>query len=339
MAKKLDELWENRTFNQRFPLIGSHTPGDGNGYHDKISFAIPYWRLREEESLKYDHWFYHVYCRNLSNSLNPKYRRYEEEVLRSFNLINCSEKYSETLYKYLNIDNHGYHNNLLNVIEDWGRELVYKGRVVLEFTNWFDNMLNIFYAFELDTIDPNFAKIKKKRIIYSAPFENEEGVVKVKRVVIPKNKCIIIDWPSELGGYKNYIQTVEKVIKLGPKIPTIAETLSEKPGIILQRSRDWELQYSRLLAQWGNSPVFEDSTSFYKQVNNYRFKKTTILLMNSLIGGFKQLIVLLNQQLSENEELQFYNQNYDISIISDSERQWVEGNLSVKESKKILDFS
>lgn len=338
METNSEELWKKRLINQKFELIGTSEPGEGNGYHDRISFNSPHRLNSSRDRIDASHWLYTVYFRDLSNRLNPKYSLDRGESFhKSFELKNCSKNYKKTFYKYLNASERWADAQLLTTLGDWSRDLIYRGRVILEFVSWYDNKTGDFYAYQLKNLNLSNCKIKGKQLHYSGVKQNDSGVIKDVEVKIPINKCIIIEWPKQLGGYKDYKKTVDSILNMGSKIGSIEDDFKLDPNTKLKEMQDWNFNFNKKVSSWGIMHFNENTTDFYKQYNAFKLNETIILCIESLIEGLKQLVFILNKKLSEEAYIAFDSEQYKIDRHIEVKNNWLKGDLSFKEAATFLE--
>lgn len=330
MGNESDEQWGKRLFNQRYELIGSTVPGDGNGFHDRISFDMRH-NVHSRRDERYDHWLYIVYFRDLLNSFDPQLRGRVNPGL-DYELINCTENYANTIKKYIAGRGYHYRSEILDFLSHLSKWLINDGKVILEFVSWFDNDDRTFYAFELKKLPLRNVKERRRFILYEG--EDESGTL--KKVKIPKEKCIVINWPRELGGYKSYTNTVEKILKLGAKLPSIEDTISLEPGKILARGKRWDESFNRYVSPWGMLHPDKDLTEFYKEYNYLKIRKTGILCMSSLHDGLDQVVRKLNTALQENASIVEKSDYYSITKHTKINTQWMQGEISFPTANEYL---
>jgi hypothetical protein len=330
MAKELSDTWKKILFHQRFPLIGSTVIGEGNGFHDRLSFDIPYIQ-RQVQASRYDHWLYVVYFRDLLNSCDPKLKeRLENEV--KFEILNCSEGFRSTLIKYISGGQSHYRGEIVEFVSEALKYLLHDGRVIFEFVSWFANDDKQFYAFELKRLP--IKNLVEKRTYYSYQGTDPSG--SITKVKIPKQKCITIDWPNELGGLKQYNKTVSSVLGLGPKIPSTEDTVNLDPGVILARRKNWDKKFSQFLAPWGLMNPDGGLTEFYKEYNSLKVRRTGIFCLGSVIQGLRQLVRVLNEKLDEKASLSLTSAFYDITRYEVVNAKWLKGEIGFKEANAYI---
>lgn len=335
MEDKLNILWTKRKNRQKYPLIGSSNKNDsGNGYHDRIGFSIPYHLLNFERN-RYNNWLYSVYFRDLINFIDPSLKVRIGKVPFAINIKNCSENYENTFLKYLSDD--WYNDILLTTIGKWAQELVHTGRLILEFVSWYDREEDFFYGYELKIVDSNFSKLKKSDIIFEAPTLKDNNELEKKSIKIPLSKCIVVEWPKELGGIKSYEDIVSKVLELGDKHDGVSQSI-DKPISIIEKMEKWDTEFYKLTNLWGHLHPPEKTTEFFKNSNFFNLKGTIIYITYALIGGLEQLTKKLNSVLDENARIEYNPQDYDVTKYLNTRKRWFNGELSFKEANEYLRF-
>jgi hypothetical protein len=337
MAEPSEDLWKVRLDRQRWPLIGSNIPGDGNGYNDQLSFELPHHRLRDQEDQYRLYWLYTFYFQNLSAFLSPSFGNGKKFVGEGLTFQDCTENYLRTFYRYLDPNNDWRRLDLGRELSDWSERLVFNGRVIFEFVNWFDNDDGIFYGFELQYLDSDRCEVCDEFVVFTGPEELEDGTLKDRSVKIPRSKCIIIEWPKERGGYKGYLKTVQNVLNLGD-IHGNWKNLKDEPGKLMENTTNWEFAFEKALSHWGTHSPNKLTSEFYKESVFFTYKGTLIYCLLSCINGFEQIFNLLNQQLGENGKVIFNHPLVDPEKLKDLEKQWLSGQLSFKEANEILVF-
>jgi hypothetical protein len=325
------ETWEEIISNQNHSLIGTNIPKQGNGYHDGISWRIPFRVNKNRNEELYNSSFFNVYLRDLSNFINPSYSR-KNKFREGLKVNKCSKNYLNTLKKYFGGDNY-YSENILHELGEWSRRLIYKGRVIFEIVGWYDNDSNQFYGFQLYLLDNDYCKIGSKNVIFRAPISENDGELEYKKVKIPKGKCIIIEFPKFHGGYNGYKKKIKKVLNLGSQF-----NFSLDSNTSLTHMKNWDKNINKISSDWGTYNSNLDHTEFYKEYSAFKFIKTAVLCTHEIIGGFRFLINYLNKKLSEEAILEFNIKEYSLDYFEEMERKWMNGNLSFKEANEFLKF-
>lgn len=339
MENNLNELWERRLFLQKFPLIGDSTPGQGNGFHDRVSFDVPYHLKYRKKHYDPQNELYSIYFRDLANFLNPQYRK---DRGKSYNdalkLLNCSENYKNTLMKYLGSSNRWRDEGFLDVLGKWGDSLLYHGKVIIEFVSWYDNQSKDFYAFELENVDVDHTQSRSQYIRFIAPYQDEHGQTAEKKVDIPLSKCVIIQWPQALGGYSNYLKKVESVLSIGSKLSPLNTLENYDPAKSLARMKEWDIKFNKYIYEWGATNPLKETTEFFKEDNFFTLKETLIHCNTALIDGLSQIVSILNKKLNENARLEFSHPEYDLKKCIENRDKWNKGEMSFKEANEFLRF-
>ena len=338
MVSNSEEVWLRRLHNQSHSLIGTNSAGEGNGYHDRISFDVPHGYGRD--SSKYNHWLHTVYFRDLINDLNPglAYWRDKKRGEKLFTIDNCSDNFKNTFFKYVSNGKSWHRDEFLDEIGNWGRWLVHQGRLIFEMVNWYDNTTNEFYAFELKILDDEYCTIKKDKIIFKAPFPVNENQAQEKIIEIPKEKCIIMEWHNELGGYSFYKKNTEKVLSLGENHSSIS-TMSDwswNPDKELNRMKRWDENFNMLTSVWGTNNPLNNTTDYYQYYTRLKFKGTSIYLMQCLSNGIEQILNRLNKTLNEKSILKVSDEDYNESKYLQTKSKWAEGKMTFKQLSQYL---
>jgi len=325
------ETWEEIISNQEHSLFGTNIPNNGNGYHDGISWRIPFRINNNKNSELFNSSFFNVYLRDLSHFINPSYSR-KNKFDTGLKVNNCSKNYLNTLKKYFGGDSYSS-DRILRELGEWGKRLIYKGRVIYEIIGWYDNDSNQFYGFQLNLLDNEYCKTRSKNIVYNAPISENNGDIKFKKVKIPKDKCIIIEFPMFHGGYKGYKKKIDKILKLGNQFKLTSEVNAN-----LSHMKNWDKNVSKITCDWGAYNSNQENTEFYKEYSAFKFIKTAVLCTHEILGGYKFLINYLNKKLSEKASVEFKIKEYDLDYFGEMERKWLDGKLSFKEANKFLKF-
>jgi hypothetical protein len=331
MEKISEDTWKEILNNQKFPLIGTNEPNNGNGYHDGISWRIPFRPQKVFDEEFYHSTFYSIYLRDLGLLLNPSLSR-KDKFEGGLKISNCSKNYSNTLLKYLSNDDYYYRTgNLLHTLGEWGKYFSHNGRLVFEIIGWYDNQSSQFYGFKLNQLDIDYCKINKNYVIYNAPYELAGDKEIFKQVKIPTSKCVIINFPSELGGYNGFMQKVKQVKNLGNQF-----NYSVNPKNSLTYMKNWDKQFNKIVSDWGASNKIENVTDFYQELNAFKFRYMAISCTHEIVHGLHQLIDYLNIKLKENVTLELNIQQYDKSYFKNMQDKWMNGELSFKEANNFL---
>jgi hypothetical protein len=332
MAPISEETWKRILTNQGFPLEGSNEPNNGNGFHDGISWRI---RFRPKKQVNEDFLsstFFTIYLRDLGLRMNPDLLSRKELFEKGLVIKNCSKNYLKTFSKYLaNSSNYRY-GDLLHQLGEWSEFLSRYGRLIYEIVGWYDNDSSQFYAYNLNLLDNEYCKISSNYVTYNAPFDLDKDNNEIfKKVVIPKSKCLIIEFPHEFGGYNGFKKKFQKIIKLGPQ-----HDFSLNSSDSLTHWKNWDKRFNKIVSDWGASNKQENITEFYQELNAFRFTYLARLCTLELIGGLKQLICYLNIKLKEDAIIELNLQQYDILYYKEMWKKFVNGDLNFKEANEFL---
>lgn len=331
MEKISEEVWKEILNKQKFPLIGTNKPNNGNGYHDGLSWQIPFRYSVFKDNNDFNT-FRSIYLRDLSNDVRSDFQ-WNKKFVDVLNITKCSENYKNTFKKYISGKDY-YRNEFLYVLREWAQYFAYKGRLIIEIIGWYDNNANQFYGFELRRLDTDYCKVTKKNIIYNAPIDQKGDNLIFKEVTIPKEKCIIINFPDEFGGYKGFVQKDKQILKLGDKLKF--ETIQKNyEGMI-----EWDKKYHKIISNWGTSAFthIDDVSEFYKELNIFKYRYLVICCIHEIINGLRQLINYLNKKLLENAEVEFNLKEYDKDYFKSMQNKFVNGEIDFKEANDFLKF-
>ncbi len=334
MENKLEELWKERLRNQQFDLSGSTKPGEGNGYHDRLSSPIPIFIRNNQNEEVQESLNSSIYFRDLGTNIDPRISFDRDIFSSSVQIKNCSENYLQTFFRYASRKKRWNRDVIINLLHDWSRELAYFGQICIEFVSWYDNISNEFYAFELKNISGKLIRTGRLNHVFSQPVVENNEIVGYKKLKIPKSKCILIDWPKELGGISGYMRKRKKISKLGNKFD-IQSTLNS-PGTNIKNWTSYDMKFSSILSDWGLTHPPEELSYFYKQFTRFKIKRTTILCTRQLLSGIDQVLQKLNHELGENAVLEFSNSSYDLDKFDQMFQKWKSGQLSFRESSDYL---
>jgi len=325
MAPLSEDIWKEIKSNQVLPLMGSAIPAEGNGFHDTISWRVNFQNFRSENDELHSSWFHMVYLRDLSNYMNPSYT-IQRSGSPSIEITNCTNHFSATLLRYFNSGNSSRSLDFLSEIGRWAKYLCHDGRLIFEIVGWYDNDSKQFYGFELLRLPSEFCQLKKNHVIFSAPKENN----KIGEVKIPIEKCVIIEFPKELGGFKGYKKVEKKILKLGSR-----HGKSSDPTANMEYSKSWEQNFNKILIDWGNNNSADNTTEFYQTYTKLKFKHTSALCLHEVVEGFGKLVDFLNNKFKEKAKVEFEYTKFDLIQCKKKKNDWLKGKLSVKEA---IDF-
>lgn len=291
MEKLSKELWEEIKFRQALPLIGTNVPNEGNGFNDRLSFDIDMTLERNEDNYFEHSKFKTIYLRNLANRADPSLSK-ERKFTESIKLENCSSDFIKTLLLYIQP---GHYRNDLSVITkeigNWTNNLVYNGKVIIEIVSWYTNETKQFYGFQLIPLNLNNCRVNRGNVILKGLSKQ-----KLQKVKIPKSKCIIINFPKELGGYKEFQNKTNKIKKLGK------ENLFniDNPKKSLEYSKNWDKQFDKIISDWGWLNRRDNITDFLYAHQLLNFNNSAIQCTYESIEAFSRLVSIISSKLNEN---------------------------------------
>lgn len=329
MEKESKNIWDDILAHQKMDFT------EENGVCDIISFGsfpAPQWDEFNSEN-RYNPLFT-IYFDHLGAAIDPSLTR-KKKFEESLKLEGCSENYIKTFLRYFHMPRSNGYKGMLGTLGEWGDDLVKSGRVIMEIVGWYTKDSHQLYAYQLIMLPPIYCKIRKEHILYTGPIqEGESDKITWKEVNIPLEKCIIIEFPEELGGYENYRNVVYQVLNLGEQF-----NQDPDPGKRLAHSKEWDKKYYKIISQWGTSPGNRAELSeFYKMSLYFRYKRTIVYCTYSLLGGLSTLLRFLNKNFHESAKLEFNLKQYDIQHFNKMESDWLSSKLSFKEANEFLNF-
>ncbi|NJW52445.1 hypothetical protein [Salinimicrobium oceani] len=292
MEKLSEGLWKEIRFHQKLPLL-DHTQvsGKGNGFNDRLSFESDRVFESKEENFLDRSKFKTIYLRNLANRADPSLSK-ERMFTESIKFENCTDNFIKTILLY---SQRGHYRNdytvITRAIGDWVKNLIYNGRVIIEIVSWYTNDTKQFYGFELIVLDINKCKIRRKNVLFSAL---KNG--KIEKTKIPKSKCIIIDFPKELGGNQEFKRKSKKIEKLG--MDNLFNV--ENPKESLEYSKNWDKQFDKIISDWGWMNRRENISDFLYAYQLLNFNNSALQCCYACIDGFKYLVSFISSKLNEN---------------------------------------
>lgn len=333
--------WERIIDRQKWPLIGGTSPEDeGNGYHDRRSFDIPFNDINRSENVNsiIDSKAY-SYFHELAIMVNPSFASdYGRSFQQSISLRNCTEGYRRTFNKYLGARNHQYDSTISDLIGRWGEILVHHGRLVLEFVTWKDRIDGEIYAFELKELQDINLIEKRRKFLYRSVIKDNQGKLQRIQMSIPKTKCIFIQWPMQLGGYKRHHNVRVELNQLARNQGNSMDLMSD-PGSYLKLMDEDELKLNAIIYKWGTNHPIDGLNQFQVMLCLLRHKKTATLCRLEAIKVLKELVKFLNNAFKENADVTIDHQSLDISRAIEMENRWIKGELSFREANSYLSKS
>jgi hypothetical protein len=317
MEKLSEELWEEIKIYQKLPLI-DHTQvsGKGNGFNDRLSFEFDRVLKSKEEDFLDRSKFKTIYLRNLAHRSDPSLSR-ERKFTESIQFKNCTDDFLKTILLYSQ-PNH-YRNDLTVItrtIGNWVKDLVYNGKVIIEIVSWYTNESKQFYGFELIPLNIDSCQVKRKNIYFSGLKNGKKEKIK-----IPKSKCIIIEFPKELGGFNEYSRKSKKIEKLG-KV--------DNPKESLESSKNWDKQFDKIISDWGWMNRRENISDFLYAYQLLNFNNSAIQCCYACIDAFKYLVSFISSKLNENATFEisgFLGKNFYKELID----KFTQDQLSLEE--------
>lgn len=304
---------------------------EDNSYNDSLS-----WRVLPQPS-SYSHevtnLMRNVYLRDLGQIADLSHR--DRKIGKGFEIINCTDHYKTILLEGLNRGKQwGHRVTILQEIGGWAKDACRDGRVIIEIVSILDKESHQFIGFLLLRLDNSFCKKSNGYVTFNAPFNNDESTTKTKNVKIPLSKCIVIDFPKEMGGYQGFRRMESRVLALGEQFEPFNP---RNPSASVERTRYWNREFKRITSDWGNNHL-DDCNDYYQLLSLFRFNYTALLCTVQAMDEFRKLLAYLNNKLNESAELLFNVDRYDTTHYLKIQHEWAYGNMSNKNARDFLDY-
>lgn len=299
MDKDLQEIWKIREFFQKLPLIGGKSSKEeGNGYHNQICFYERH-LIRNNDPEEPKNLLYKRYFDSLYQALI--YAKYNSSK-GLFNLRDCSDEYIKTFNLYIGLERRSYSANDLPLFYlKMASALVNYGRGVFEFVSWRENESDIFYGFELKEIIGDLSL--NNHIEQKLKYQDHEGVINKVEIKIPKEKCIVVEWPKELGGWNSFYEIEQFAFNIKDTYNQSFDFSNPKKR--MEDQFNSEALFFKTVSKWGALTAFDKSNDFYKIYCILKFKQTVGFILKEIQNGFVQVVNLLNVELNEKAIIEF----------------------------------
>ena len=111
MVQNSEEIW-NESLTTSRELIGTDEPNKGNGYHDGISWRIPFYpQVNFDDDFRRST-FYSIYLRDLGLHIDPSLSK-KGKFETGLRIENCSENFSNTFIKYFTVNDYDYRSETI----------------------------------------------------------------------------------------------------------------------------------------------------------------------------------------------------------------------------------
>ncbi len=253
---------------------------------------------------------------------------------------NFQEQLSKLLPSYQNHYKKDLNDIILRTIQFIAQHLVHYGYLILELVIQKD--INKKVSYRLESICGKEVKIDNNNIIQIIHDNTAEYLKIFKPIVIPIEKCFVIEFPKSLGGKEKYLKFLQELKELGQQNPIMSyfgNPLTEQKGYDItkhQRLYDLELWRKSKVYNWhhreSNGKLFSGYYYFYRHL---QFQKSKIELRNFIIEQLKEIISKLSEKLGSKTELNIEGL-ISIAKIDEALEQWRTGKLELNSINELL---
>lgn len=229
---------------------------------------------------------------------------------------------------------------VLRSIEALASMLVSKGRIVLEYVRYLDEDRGT--IFRLEPIQAEKLIIKRNSVIQIIPDDIAKEQMCVNKVVIPRGKCYIIEYPRILGGIKRYCSSLDKFKKLGSLSPLVSYFNNNFDGFTdynyIEHHKMYELELwnKSKFVNWHHRQYSgKDFSSFYVVNRRLRFQKTRFILRDHIIQELKTIFNSCSKKIGLESEL-IIEGITPISKVDETIIKWQNGEIGEKEVMEVM---
>lgn len=310
---------------------------------DKLSVG---YRAKTKREVEHYSW---MFKEDFSRNIIPASRS-QGKSIKCF-LDPDNKSFEKLLYDILP-SSHGkyrfdFNDIILDTIQYIGNQLVHNGFVIFEFVKLKD--INGIELFKLERISGSEIKIENGNIVQiisqdeAEPFQDgTEQIDYSKPVVIPKDKCFIIDFPEILGGKEGYLKFIEEFKSLGTQSPMMNyfnNSLSGHVGYDMtehQRLHELELWKKSKTYSWhhrsNNSKEFSGYYYIYRYLNFISLKTK---LRDYIVEQLKKIVSDLSERLGEKEVLNIEGL-IPLNEVDKKLEQWSSGEMNPNSLNEVL---
>lgn len=200
-----------------------------------------------------------------------------------------------TTFRYRNNWNNRLNLNdaVLELLETISSKLVHNGNCIIEkiYENGNLNRLKVIRG---------EVKIKRNTIIQIVPIDIAKKMNCDTKIIIPKSKCFILEFPKEVCSSKDYKNILEQMVKIDSKDPMLSilnpSNLSKIKGYDPMKHRDKLdiiLRRQTRKISWHHREQFSSRDKFSNYYSNLRalkFRKTRVIMLNHLFDFIKLIV-------------------------------------------------
>jgi hypothetical protein len=266
---------------------------------DKIS--IRYYKKRGEE-------LWHntsMLIEDLHQGIIPLSGAKFEEIVCSLNpdKTEFSKNLCELLPTYRSHSYSSFKEIVIETIEYFANALLNQGYIALELVTYEDINGKVYYKLE-----PFFGekiKIQRKKIIQIISEEQAKELNISKSIIIPSDKCFIIDFPKSLGGRIEYLKFIEDFRVFDNQAPMLNfannPLIGQKNYEINehQKLHDLELWKKSRKFNWNHRGHNKLFSGYYSTYRNLNFAKSKIILRDYIIEHLKSITLSVSERVAE----------------------------------------
>ncbi len=271
---------------------------------DRLS--INYFTNTKEEREHYS-W---MFMDDLSQNIVPLYGSKLESVQYKLDPANPAfqQMLKDSLPSYQNRFNGNFDDIIKGTIQFIAQHLAHHGSLTLEFVTQKD--INESIGYKLEPIYGKEVKIEGKKIIQIIHDDAAEKLKIPKSVILPIEKCFVIEFPKSLGGKETYLKFIKEFKELGKESLTIdylRNPLTGQKGYNKtehQHLHDLELWRKSKVYNWHHRETSGNLFSSYYHIYRYLlFQKSKIELRNHVVQQLKEIISKLSEKFGEKNRI------------------------------------
>ncbi|WP_367388652.1 hypothetical protein [Lewinella sp. LCG006] len=242
-------------------------------------------------------------------------------------------KFNEIIHELFPSNDYTYKKNLndivLTTLQLVAQYLVYSGRLVFELVTRKDIDGRIDYKLEI--VHGEEVKIVGDKIIQVMHRDAVEQLGISEPIVVPAEKCFVIEFPKSLGGregYLKYLEDFKKIEDQNPMMNYFKNPLVEQVGYVLkehQRLFELELWRKSKVFNWHHRESRSDLFSRYYQIyRRLQFRKSKIILRDYIIVQLTEIVDNISTKLGCKTELKIEGL-ISLERIDEELRKWKAG--------------
>lgn len=234
----------------------------------------------------------------------------------------------------------GFKDIILGTIDYIAHQLVRRGFLVFELVKNKD--LNEREYYKLESVYGKEIKITNNTITQIIP---DDAIPKLgkNRILIPIEKCFVIEFPKLLGGKEKYIQFLKEFRELSNQSPMMNyfnNSLQGQMGYNLnehQRLHDIELWKTTKTYNWHHRESSgEKFSGFYHIYRHLLFRKNKIILRDFVIEELCKIISTFSKKVIGQKISLKIEGLLPIDKVEEKLEQWKTGQIDLKTISEVL---